>query len=61
MNKIIKKAKSASVEQLIEMAILLKDATAKEAVMSRMAVMVALEGRMGSEAFEGFYDELEAA
>jgi len=60
MDALIAKAASAATEQLMEMAILLNDVTAKEGVMSRMAVMVALEKRLGSEAFELFCNEMEA-
>lgn len=60
MTALIAKARTASTEQLIEMAMLLTDATDKIGIMSRTAVMVALEERLGSEAFETFASELEA-
>ena len=60
MTNLIAKAQTATTDQLLEMAMLLKDASDKIGAMSRMAVMVVLEQRIGSEAFEVFASELEA-
>jgi hypothetical protein len=60
MTALIEKARTASTEQLLEMAMLLNDASDKIGMMSRTAVMVALEERLGSEAFEVFASGLEA-
>jgi hypothetical protein len=60
MTALIEKARTASTEQLMEMAMLLNDAIDKIGSMSRMAVMVALEERIGSENFEVFASGLEA-
>jgi hypothetical protein len=60
MNALIAKARTATTEQLMEMSMVLDGASTKEAAMSRMAVMVALEERVGSEVFNSFCDELEA-
>lgn len=61
MTKLIEKAREASIENLMEMAMLLNGSVAKEGAMARMAVMVALEEKIGSEAFDKFSSELEAA
>lgn len=61
MEALIAKARTATTEQLMEMSMVLDGASTKEASMSRMAVMVALEERIGSEVFNAFCDELEAA
>lgn len=60
MTQLIEKARTASTEQLMEMAMLLSDASDKIGSMSRMAVMVVLEERIGSESFEVFASGLEA-
>jgi hypothetical protein len=60
MNALISKTREATTDQLLEMAMLLTDAAAKEGVMARMAVMVALEERMSGEEFVAFCDGLEA-
>lgn len=61
MTKLIAKAQEASTEALMEMAMLLNDSAVKEGAMARMAVMVVLEDRLGSVAFDKFASELEAA
>lgn len=60
MTALIEKARTASTEQLMEMAVLLSEASDKIGMMSRTAVMVALEERIGSDAFEAFASGLEA-
>jgi hypothetical protein len=60
MNALIAKAQTASTEQLLEMAMILNDATTREAIMARAAVSVALEGRMSAEEFDAFFDALAA-
>jgi hypothetical protein len=60
MNALIAKAQTASTEQLLEMAMILNDATTREAIMARAAVSVALEGRMSAEEFDAFFDALDA-
>jgi hypothetical protein len=60
MTAIIAKAQTASTEQLLEMAMILNDATTREAIMARAAVSVALESRMSPDEFDAFFDALDA-
>lgn len=61
MNKLIAKARTATTDQLFEMAIFLNDAVAKEGIMARAAVTAALEERISPEEFDTFFAELDAA
>lgn len=58
MTALINKSREAATDQLLEMAMLLNDSTAKEEVMVRTAVMVVLEERLGSEGFSAFCEGL---
>ncbi|WP_454686869.1 hypothetical protein [Agrobacterium leguminum] len=60
MAALIEKARTATTDQLLEMAMLLNDASDKIGAASRMAVMVVLEERIGAYAFATFCDGLEA-
>ena len=59
MTNLIAKANTATTEQLLEMAMLLNDATDKIGSMSRMAVMVVLETRITADEFEAFCEGME--
>lgn len=61
MNALIAKARTASTEQLFEMAMLLNSAVKVEEVMARAAVTVALEERITADEFDAFFEELDAA
>lgn len=61
MNALITKTRTASTETIKDMAIILADATNIEARMSRMAVMVVLEERLGAVGFNDFCNKLEVA
>ena len=61
MNALIAKTRQANTEQLLEMAMLLNSVTAKEEMMVRAAVTVALEERLSADEFDAFFAELDAA
>jgi hypothetical protein len=61
MTKLIAKTRTATTEQLLEMAGLLNDATTREASMVRAAVTVVLEERLTAAEFDLFFAELDAA
>lgn len=60
MNALIAKARTASTEQLFEMAMLLNHSEKKEEIMVRAAVTVALEERISPEEFDSFFAALDA-
>jgi hypothetical protein len=60
MNALIAKAKTATTNQLLEMAMLLNSAETREAVMARAAVTVALEDRLTGAEFDAFFAGLDA-
>jgi len=60
MTNLIAKAQTATTEQLLEMAMLLNNASDKIGAMSRMAVMTALEGRLSADEFDAFCEGLDA-
>lgn len=60
MNAMIAKAKTATTDQLFEMAMLLNSAETREAAMARTAVTVALEDRLTSVEFDAFFAGLDA-
>jgi hypothetical protein len=61
MNALIAKAKTATTEQLFEMAMLLHGAQTREEMMARSAVTVALESRITGDEFDAFFAELDAS
>lgn len=60
MNALITKARTATTEQLFDMAIMLNAAVKVEEVMARAAVTVALEERITADEFDAFFDGLDA-
>lgn len=61
MNQLIAKARTATTDQLFEMAMMLNNATSREQMMARAAVTVALEERITADEFDTFFGALDAA
>ncbi|MBY3055053.1 hypothetical protein HF263_03035 [Rhizobium leguminosarum] len=60
MHALIAKARTASDEQLMEMAMILNGATDKAEMTARAAVTVVLEERLSADEFDAFFAALDA-
>lgn len=60
MEKMIERCRKESVESLMATCALLFDSSGTHDSVARMACMVALEEKIGTDAFNQFYDALDA-